>query len=64
VEKVNSPTDPFDKFGNYDTNAVAIHEIYASYVRAGFTSDQAMTIIIAMLKELTRGAIANPPNMG
>lgn len=63
--KVNGPGDPFDKLGNYDTNAVAMHELYMSYVRAGFSKEQALTIILSMLTELTRGAVANtPPDVG
>lgn len=30
-------------------SAIAVHEVYTEYVKAGFTEDQALEIIIAMI---------------
>ncbi len=38
--------------GTLDQAAIAIHEMYKSYVRAGFTEVQAMELITVHLQEI------------
>jgi hypothetical protein len=37
-----------------DESAAALHEMYLSYLRAGFAEDQAMRLIIAVVTNVSR----------
>jgi len=39
-----------------DESSVAMHEMYLSYLRAGFTEEQAMRIIIAIVTNVAANA--------
>lgn len=47
-------------FGTLDAAAVGIHEMYLAYVRAGFSPDQALTLVSVALAEITKRAEAIP----
>lgn len=47
-------------FTDLDTAAVGLHEMYESWVRAGFTEDQALALVGHMLT----AALHNPNNGG
>lgn len=47
----DGPQDPFEGLA---ATAVQMHEMYAIFVSAGFTSDQSMQIIQALLLETLR----------
>jgi len=47
----NEPRDPFKGMKEM---AITMHELYTSYTEAGFTKDQAMEIIVAMICETIR----------
>ena len=47
------PNEPKDPFGALADGAVAMHEIYTEYVKAGFTRAEALKIVIAMLTNAT-----------
>lgn len=48
----HGPGDPF----SMAESAVAMHEIYISFIDAGFTEDQAMEIVKTMIVEGVRGS--------
>jgi len=45
----NEPKDPF---GTFADGAVIAHEVYMSYVKAGFTRAEALKIIIAIITNI------------
>jgi hypothetical protein len=47
------PTDPISDFA---MGAAASHELFLSYVGAGFTEEQALSILLAILSETIRQA--------
>lgn len=52
---MNGPTDPF---GDWAETAVSQHEIYTSWVAAGFTPEQAMQLLLTVVTEIVRGSIS------
>lgn len=48
--------DRKDDLGSMDTAAIGIHEMYMSYLRAGFTDDQALKIVMCHIQ-----ALSSPP---
>jgi len=46
-----APPDGSDGWGKLTTAAIALHEMFRSYVAAGFTEDQAMTLVLEMLRQ-------------
>jgi hypothetical protein len=40
--------------GTMDRNAIAIHEVYLSYLRAGFDKDQALLLVLHHISEANR----------
>jgi hypothetical protein len=44
-ELFNQLEDP--EMGQLDSHALMLHELYSSYVRAGFTDDQSMGLILS-----------------
>ena len=40
-----------DAVNTLDEGAIFMHELFLAYLRAGFTEDQALRIITAMLRE-------------
>lgn len=42
-------TEPQNPFSQQAAGAVALHELYLSYVEAGFTEMQALQLICAMM---------------
>lgn len=45
---IEMPVD--DGWGRLQTAAIAMHELFTSYVKAGFTEDQAMTLVRDMVR--------------
>ncbi len=45
-----------DNRGLLDDAAIALHEMYEAYVRAGFTVEQAMELVTVHLMEIIRNA--------
>lgn len=50
-------TQPKDPFGGVGDMAITSHEIFTSYVKAGFTRGEALQIIIA----ITTATLNQPP---
>lgn len=50
-----TPADPVTDLG---AAAATLHELYLTFVRAGFTTDQVMQLVTASFVEHTRTAIA------
>lgn len=50
---MNEPENPLTELAQL---AAMQHEMYAAWVEAGFTPDQAMVLTVAFVTELTRGA--------
>jgi hypothetical protein len=46
--------------GAMDTAAVIQHEMFASYVRAGFTREEALQILIAIITSATAAGNGTP----
>lgn len=49
------PDTPQDPITNLAAGAAQLHELYTSYTGAGFTEDQALQLIIAILTAGMRG---------
>ena len=45
-----TPIDPFKRLGQIVTVAVTLHEIFESFKDAGFTEEQAMELVKAMVQ--------------
>lgn len=45
-----------DHVGSMDASAIGQHEMYRSWVSAGFTPDQAMDLLKVILTETMRGS--------
>lgn len=43
-----------DSTQEIDTMAITLHEFYASYIRAGFSPDQAFRIILTQVSQQSR----------
>lgn len=54
----NGPQDPFGggQMGDITAMAIGMHELYKSFVEAGFTDNQATQMIQAVLVEMFRMA--------
>lgn len=46
--------DPFPNFATLATGAVAMHEMFTAYVDAGFSEDQAITLLTRLIVEQQR----------
>jgi hypothetical protein len=46
--------EPEEFVGGMDESAVAQHEMYMSWVRAGFTPDQALDLVKSVIREIFR----------
>lgn len=44
-------------FSSLAMSAIALHELYRSYIEAGFTEEQAMRIICTIMTASARGAV-------
>jgi hypothetical protein len=52
---------PSDPIGPLMAGAYQFHELYQSFCRAGFTSEQAMQLVSTVLAEATRAGIGQQP---
>lgn len=51
VSKIVKESPDFHPLGTLHTAAIAMHELYVSFVAAGFTEDQAMQVVIEVVKK-------------
>lgn len=49
---------PEDPFGELMEATLSQHEMYTSWMRAGFTSEQAMELLKVVVTEVVRGSIS------
>ena len=50
-------TEPEDPFSGIADATVSQHEMYMSWMEAGFTPEQAMELLKVVVAEIVRGAI-------
>ena len=51
IPKVVEESPDFHPLGTLHTAAIAMHELYVSFVAAGFTENQAMQVVIEVVKK-------------
>lgn len=50
-------SEPEEFLGGMDEGAVAQHEMYLAWVQAGFTPDQALELVKAVISEVFRRGV-------
>jgi len=51
------PTDPITELA---ATAIQMHELYESYLQAGFTTDQAFAVVLTIIGAATAHGLQNP----
>lgn len=57
----DEPKGPPDPITPTQEGAAKAHELFLSYVAAGFTASQALYLVAQLLRQLAANAAGNPP---